>query len=167
MHLAITQQVIGAAPRLAQPARVAAKGADSLGDRDAVGVGQFQRGRRERARHCLAAQVGGVVAHALFVGKAKQLDRERQPPALVVDRKSTRLNSSHSSISYAVFCLKKKINEGSVTLRTDPALYPASLSPMPRTVSERPSDLTDLLTDSHHRLLIGRAALSHAALDTC
>src|SRR5438309_7082529 len=27
---------------------------------------------------------------------------------LVADRKSTRLNSSHSSISYAVFCLKKK-----------------------------------------------------------
>src|SRR5689334_24048565 len=26
----------------------------------------------------------------------------------VTDRKSTRLNSSHSSISYAVFCLKKK-----------------------------------------------------------
>src|SRR2546427_3601127 len=26
------------------------------------------------------------------------------------DRKSTRLNSSHSQISYAVFCLKKKIN---------------------------------------------------------
>src|SRR5689334_23791781 len=31
------------------------------------------------------------------------------------DRKSTRLNSSHSSISYAVFCLKKKN-----TLRDDP-----------------------------------------------
>src|SRR6266481_5531233 len=29
------------------------------------------------------------------------------------DRKSTRLNSSHSSISYAVFCLKKKNTEGS------------------------------------------------------
>src|SRR2546427_6941182 len=28
------------------------------------------------------------------------------------DRKSTRLNSSHSQISYAVFCLKKKTNEG-------------------------------------------------------
>src|SRR5689334_24148575 len=28
--------------------------------------------------------------------------------AMAVDRKSTRLNSSHSSISYAVFCLKKK-----------------------------------------------------------
>src|SRR5690606_40614153 len=32
----------------------------------------------------------------------------------VEDRKSTRLNSSHVKISYAVFCLKKKIN------RTDP-----------------------------------------------
>src|SRR2546427_7469037 len=28
--------------------------------------------------------------------------------AMVADRKSTRLNSSHSQISYAVFCLKKK-----------------------------------------------------------
>src|SRR2546430_7633454 len=30
---------------------------------------------------------------------------------LFTDRKSTRLNSSHSQISYAVFCLKKKTNE--------------------------------------------------------
>src|SRR6266487_280705 len=30
------------------------------------------------------------------------------PYTLEVDRKSTRLNSSHPSISYAVFCLKKK-----------------------------------------------------------
>src|SRR5438876_8228560 len=29
-------------------------------------------------------------------------------PDTVIDRKSTRLNSSHPSISYAVFCLKKK-----------------------------------------------------------
>src|SRR5688572_31200781 len=29
-------------------------------------------------------------------------------PAVAGDRKSTRLNSSHSQISYAVFCLKKK-----------------------------------------------------------
>src|SRR3712207_8614028 len=29
-------------------------------------------------------------------------------PDLVLDRKSTRLNSSHANISYAVFCLKKK-----------------------------------------------------------
>src|SRR2546430_11227147 len=31
-------------------------------------------------------------------------------PATNLDRKSTRLNSSHSQISYAVFCLKKKKN---------------------------------------------------------
>src|SRR5438309_3408091 len=36
----------------------------------------------------------------------RQLDAARV--ARVGDRKSTRLNSSHSSISYAVFCLKKK-----------------------------------------------------------
>src|SRR2546430_7734343 len=30
------------------------------------------------------------------------------PPPPAADRKSTRLNSSHSQISYAVFCLKKK-----------------------------------------------------------
>src|SRR5689334_24283698 len=33
---------------------------------------------------------------------------EARALAAKVDRKSTRLNSSHSSISYAVFCLKKK-----------------------------------------------------------
>src|SRR5690348_18388513 len=36
---------------------------------------------------------------------AQRADTLTQPP---VDRKSTRLNSSHPSISYAVFCLKKK-----------------------------------------------------------
>src|SRR5688572_31929479 len=38
--------------------------------------------------------------------------------ALRQDRKSTRLNSSHSQISYAVFCLKKKINTTHVSTRT-------------------------------------------------
>src|SRR3712207_7964595 len=33
---------------------------------------------------------------------------DRAQPAAAVDRKSTRLNSSHANISYAVFCLKKK-----------------------------------------------------------
>src|SRR5258707_7332077 len=33
--------------------------------------------------------------------------------ALLGDRKSTRLNSSHANISYAVFCLKKKIRNDS------------------------------------------------------
>src|SRR5690349_22569252 len=44
----------------------------------------------------------------------RALDSERRPEGLGVgpifarDRKSTRLNSSHVEISYAVFCLKKK-----------------------------------------------------------
>src|SRR2546430_6024595 len=40
------------------------------------------------------------------------------PPELsnLPDRKSTRLNSSHSQISYAVFCLKKKNNSHAVSV---------------------------------------------------
>src|SRR3712207_8616829 len=40
-------------------------------------------------------------------GVVLQEDRQ-QPIVRVLDRKSTRLNSSHANISYAVFCLKKK-----------------------------------------------------------
>src|SRR3712207_8863865 len=36
----------------------------------------------------------------------------------VVDRKSTRLNSSHANISYAVFCLKKKTYANRCSMRT-------------------------------------------------
>src|SRR3712207_7160745 len=32
----------------------------------------------------------------------------QRPKRTLIDRKSTRLNSSHANISYAVFCLKKK-----------------------------------------------------------
>src|SRR3712207_8373859 len=35
---------------------------------------------------------------------------QQRPPLQEADRKSTRLNSSHANISYAVFCLKKKKN---------------------------------------------------------
>src|SRR5438270_7609511 len=41
-----------------------------------------------------------------------------------IDRKSTRLNSSHSQISYAVFCLKKKKHDKSnETLASEPIKY--------------------------------------------
>src|SRR3712207_6850902 len=47
-----------------------------------------------------------------FAYAYEQAARVRVPPtdvnAKLVDRKSTRLNSSHANISYAVFCLKKK-----------------------------------------------------------
>src|SRR3989338_9839413 len=40
--------------------------------------------------------------------KSRPCGRCGDPKGKTRDRKSTRLNSSHSSISYAVFCLKKK-----------------------------------------------------------
>src|SRR2546426_4615791 len=39
---------------------------------------------------------------------------DARPERIVKDRKSTRLNSSHLVISYAVFCLKKKKNNNQV-----------------------------------------------------
>src|SRR5256885_3890041 len=52
-----------------------------------------------------------------------------EPPNPQIDRKSTRLNSSHLVISYAVFCLKKKLQHSrrhrsrSVTARRTDTLY--------------------------------------------
>src|SRR3712207_7486999 len=49
-----------------------------------------------------AGEAAGA-AHARHAGeRAMEVDRAHE------DRKSTRLNSSHANISYAVFCLKKK-----------------------------------------------------------
>src|SRR2546427_7093690 len=45
---------------------------------------------------------------AVALGGADRLQPARAAVHLAGDRKSTRLNSSHSQISYAVFCLKKK-----------------------------------------------------------
>src|SRR2546430_16236540 len=60
-----------------------------------------QASGRPRPRH---ARARAELAH--------RLERARERPRLTdsprADRKSTRLNSSHSQISYAVFCLKKK-----------------------------------------------------------
>src|SRR3712207_6988042 len=53
------------------------------------------------------AQVAPQVRHR-FRGEAADVTTAEQDLALVRDRKSTRLNSSHANISYAVFCLKKK-----------------------------------------------------------
>src|SRR3712207_7630671 len=78
--------------------------------RSPVGVGQAQAGGAH-AVDAVVEQVvvlGGELVDAVHV--------ERGHPVLLVerqveDRKSTRLNSSHANISYAVFCLKKKINK--------------------------------------------------------
>src|SRR5258708_20091764 len=59
-----------------------------------------------RGRHVLAGSAGWA-ARARF-GCARQLGGARLRAVRAQDRKSTRLNSSHQIISYAVFCLKKK-----------------------------------------------------------
>src|SRR5947209_16415349 len=44
------------------------------------------------------------------------------PVLRALDRKSTRLNSSHANISYAVFCLKKKNNDNQDNWKQQPFL---------------------------------------------
>src|SRR5205085_8465201 len=74
---------------------------------DKVRAGRAPRARLAAPRGCLRrgarrrAAVGNSGRGAAAAGVG---DRRRS------DRKSTRLNSSHSQISYAVFCLKKKKN---------------------------------------------------------
>src|SRR5690606_41843537 len=51
---------------------------------------------------------GAPPPHPRRTGRHGGGDDARRPPTPLGDRKSTRLNSSHVKISYAVFCLKKK-----------------------------------------------------------
>src|SRR5947209_11454361 len=69
---------------------------------------------REDADHA-AGLVGGLhVDDPLATARRESIILQRSALAVAVfgdgqeDRKSTRLNSSHANISYAVFCLKKK-----------------------------------------------------------
>src|SRR3712207_3442288 len=50
----------------------------------------------------------GTLLRALFKMGIPVTGKNRFPSNIVGDRKSTRLNSSHANISYAVFCLKKQ-----------------------------------------------------------
>src|SRR5438034_7502107 len=52
--------------------------------------------------------MGGGVPELLLPGRSYRRRRRAPRAARRDDRKSTRLNSSHTVISYAVFCLKKK-----------------------------------------------------------
>src|SRR2546430_6305037 len=51
---------------------------------------------------------GSKALHAAIDTAVRSFHAHEQQVAVNGDRKSTRLNSSHSQISYAVFCLKKK-----------------------------------------------------------
>src|SRR5260221_5393187 len=62
---------------------------------------------RHAERHQVAAKLG-IDHRALVDHDQLRLRGRRVVPQFEGDRKSTRLNSSHTVISYAVFCLKKK-----------------------------------------------------------
>src|SRR5258707_13976291 len=51
----------------------------------------------------------------LYWEQKRYADAERLFDEMTRDRKSTRLNSSHANISYAVFCLKKKKADNEIT----------------------------------------------------
>src|ERR1035441_10909082 len=63
-------------------------------------------------RNRIQDPVGDILEHMMMAGlrtKHQVVGSDMVTPRL--DRKSTRLNSSHLGISYAVFCLKKKNNK--------------------------------------------------------
>src|SRR3712207_8033381 len=67
----------------------------------------FRSAHQVPGRDLRADEGGGGAAHAVLLELPAAVllpDHGRDR----VDRKSTRLNSSHANISYAVFCLKKK-----------------------------------------------------------
>src|SRR3712207_6847460 len=78
--------------------------------------------------------------HVQLAEQAEQLDQGRpggrdgvargdRRLGLDVDRKSTRLNSSHANISYAVFCLKKKNNRKQAPPRDNSSTHHTAPAP--------------------------------------
>src|SRR3712207_7831483 len=63
------------------------------------------------ARQLMESGAGGGSFQSPFRGGRQAAPEQQADPSAtpnLEDRKSTRLNSSHANISYAVFCLKKK-----------------------------------------------------------
>src|SRR5438552_12863022 len=84
---------------------------------DALPIYQRRRTEAQHAGHGQAAAARGAgvqrsIQLVLKVSFDQRIDRLQRrdflAAGITVDRKSTRLNSSHQIISYAVFCLKKK-----------------------------------------------------------
>src|SRR2546430_11386725 len=64
----------------------------------------------QKAGHACGHHLFGTASSAAAIGVKEWLTANKKSGTIKFfgDRKSTRLNSSHSQISYAVFCLKKK-----------------------------------------------------------
>src|SRR5207249_7567786 len=118
-----------APPSIPSPLRPPARAPKSPNARHAVGQGwgQIKRPKWGQLRRPKRRQ-GGRLGHPVGVGRDRPATADPRgrshaerlasrdgyfaPESVIrrLDRKSTRLNSSHVSISYAVFCLKKKKN---------------------------------------------------------
>src|SRR5258708_9153592 len=95
---------MGASPPFARAPRSRTQGKREVLDRGRIGrVAAPLLGRPARPHAWLPYQ--GLRQNAGHIGQSQFRNARTQ---LGVDRKSTRLNSSHQIISYAVFCLKKK-----------------------------------------------------------
>src|SRR5690554_7319595 len=81
---------------------------EQQGRRDGIDLKQVRQTRRVQVIQLLLR----VDAQGVIVKRADGVEEQMEPGLAhqvgQLDRKSTRLNSSHVRISYAVFCLKKK-----------------------------------------------------------
>src|SRR5439155_14902607 len=108
-----TQSAVAVLPRRrsAEPNEQLGHGGEQAGEL----LAPLRRGGVGQGVHVYVA-VAGVAehgdGHAVVIGRRADAGDVLSQPfnrhTAVLDRKSTRLNSSHVAISYAVFCLKKK-----------------------------------------------------------
>src|SRR5947209_13927103 len=78
---------------------------------EAIAAGFRAFDTANQRKHYVEVDVGAAVRTAIAAGTITRQARPGSPAfhtiLIAIDRKSTRLNSSHANISYAVFCLKK------------------------------------------------------------
>src|SRR2546430_3311202 len=90
-------------------------------------VGAAVRRREpQRARGRAPGRAAGGAHGTAGPGAVREVVRLGRGREALLDRKSTRLNSSHSQISYAVFCLKKKNKRIAAHLPSHSRASPAS-----------------------------------------
>src|SRR5256885_7052414 len=107
-------------PLAHEHARLLVEGAERLVHQEDLRVDGERAADRDALLHAPGELAGVLLREALEAERREELRRDRAPArrrrapeleAELQDRESTRLNSSHLVISYAVFCLKKKKTE--------------------------------------------------------
>ena len=83
----------------------------------AIGATRKASGPGKLAEHVIFLNMTGGMSH-IDTFDPKPKNKEVAGPVESIDRKSTRLNSSHKPISYAVFRLKKKTKQQTTTTST-------------------------------------------------